>query len=503
MHLRSLNACWVAAFLAVAGYSATIGGSSLADAAKSQDKDGVRALLKQHVDVNASEADGTTALHWAAHWNDLEMVDQLLRAGANVKSANRYGATPLSEAAALGNAALIERLLKAGAGSNTATTEQGETVLMTASRVNNLDAVKVLLAHGASVHAKDEFRGQTALMWAAAEGNPEVIKLLVARGAELNVRSFDRDTTLPRMEAGTPIAPIARGGLTALLFAARQGEVECGRILLEAGADVNQVDSDGNNALILATLNTHYDFAQMLLDHGAAPNVKAKNGRAALYTAVEMHDVDWSPRPAHKESDKTTSLELIQALLAHGADVNAQLTAPAPIAKLAQDGGDRSMAAGATAFMRAARSADVEVMRLLLDHNAEPTLANKDGLNSLMLAAGSGWTDHIKGTEAQAAEAVKLLLDLGFAVNDATDKGETALHGAAHRGADAIVKLLAEHGANVNARNKRGFTALDIAMGKGGPPGGVGTVHDTTAALLKQLGGEPGQEIKLAVKEPE
>ncbi|HUI80896.1 MAG TPA: ankyrin repeat domain-containing protein [Bryobacteraceae bacterium] len=503
MHLRSLNACWVAAWLAAAGYSATIGSSSLADAAKAQDKDGVRALLKLHADVNAAEPDGTTALHWAAHWNDLDLVNDLLRAGANVKTANRYGATPLSEAAQTGSGALIERLLKAGADPNTATTNQGETVLMTASRVNNVDAVKVLLEHGASAHARDEFRGQTALMWAAAEGHPEVVKLLVAHGADLDVRSFDRDTNLPKMEAGTPIAPIARGGLTALLFAARQGETECARLLLDAGADINQVDSDGNNALILATLNTHYDFAQMLLDRGTDPNLAAKNGRAALYTAVEMHDVDWSPRPAHKENDKTTSMDLIHALIAHGANVNAQLKAPAPIAKLAQDGGDRSLAAGATPFMRAARSADVALMRLLLDHNAEPTLANKDGLNALMLAAGSGWNDAIKGNEAQALEAVKLCLSLGLSATDATDKGETALHGAAHRGADTIVKLLAEKGANVNAANKRGFTPLDIAQGKGAPPGAVGTVHETTVALLKQLGGTNGKEIKTPVKPEE
>ena len=186
---------------------------------------------------------------------------------------------------------------------------------MIASRTGNLDAVQVLLEHGADPDARETFRGQTALMWAAAESHTDVIKLLASHGADLNVRSFDRDTTPPKMEAGTPIAPIARGGLSALLFAARQGNLEAARALIEAGADINQCDSDGNNALVLSILNSHYDLAYLLLDKGADPNVAAKNGRAALYTAVEVHDADWSPRPARRESDQHTSMDIIHALL--------------------------------------------------------------------------------------------------------------------------------------------------------------------------------------------
>jgi ankyrin repeat protein len=367
---------------------------------------------------------------------------------------------------------------------------------MIASRTGNVDAVKVLLEHGADPDARETFRGQTALMWAAAEAHTEVIRLLASHGADLNVRSFDRDTTPPKMEAGTPIAPIARGGLSALLFAARQGNIDAARALMEAGADINQCDSDGNNALVLSILNSHFDLVYLLLDKGADPNVAARNGRAALYTAVEVHDADWSPRPARRESDQHNSMDIIHALLEKGAKVNAQLTAPAPIAKLAQDGGDRTLAAGATPFMRAARSADLEVMHLLLDKGADPKLANKDGLNALMLASGIGWTDHIRGTEAEALEAVKLCADLGLDVTKVTDKGETALHGAAGRGADTIVKFLVEKGANASARNKRGFTPLDIADGKGGAPGTVRDKHESTAALIAQLGGTPGQEVK-------
>jgi ankyrin repeat protein len=324
--------------------------------------------------------------------------------------------------------------------------------------------------------------------------------LLATKGADLNLRSYDRDTSMPKMEAGTPSAPIARGGLTALLFAARQGEMETAKALLDAKADINAVDSDGNNALVLAILNTHYDLTKMLIERGADPNITAKNGRTALYSAVEMHDMDWSPRPAHKETDTATSMDIIHALLDHKANVNAQLIAPAPIQKHAQDMGDKTMAAGTTPFTRAARSADVELMHLLLDKGADPKLVGKDNQTALMVAAGVNYNDHIKGTEEEALEAVKLCVSLGLDVNAATDKGETALHGAAKRGADSITKYLVEKGANVNAHNKHGFTPLDYALGKGGYNGALGPVHDASAAILRQAGGEPGQEIKETAK---
>ena len=500
MRIERLMQCSLAAVLSVACYAATNGNTALVDAVKNHDADSVRALLKQHVDVNAPEADGTTALHWAAHWGDLETVDALLHEGANATALNRYGATPLSEAVRIGGAPLIEKLLKAGADPNTFTTAQAETVLMKASREGNVEAVKVLLDHGAEVNAKENFRGQTALMWAAAEGHPDIVSMLAAHGAELDIRSYDRDTSLPKMAAGTPAAPIARGGLTALLFAARQGQIDTTKALLDAKADINALDSDGNNALTLAILNTHYDLAQLLIDRGADPNIAAKNGRTALYSAVEMHDVDWSPRPAHKEIDTHTSMDIIHALLDHKANVNAQLTAPAPIQKHAQDMGDKTMGAGTTPFTRAARSADVELMHLLLDKGADPKLVGKDNQTALIVAAGVGYTDHIKGTEAEALETVKLLLSLGLDVNAGTDKGETPLHGAAHRGSDLIAKYLIDNGANVKARSKRGFTALDLAMGKGGYNGGPGPVHETTAALIRQAGGDNGQEIKETAK---
>jgi len=494
MRTQRLNGLLLAVLLSVNCYAAGPAASALVDAAKNKDKESVRTLLRQRADVNVPEPDGTTALQWAAHWNDLETVDLLLRAGADVRAVNRYGATALSEASSNGSRALVERLLQAGADPNTLVTTQGETVLMTASRVGNADAVKALLDHGAYVDARENSRGQTALMWAAAEGHPAVIKLLLEHGADHKVRSLDRDTASPKLAAGTPAAPIFRGGLTALLFAARQGHTEAVKALLDAGVDINQTDSDGNSALVLSLLNSHYDLAQLMIDVGADPNAASKDGRSPLYTAVEMHDADWSPLPARKVNDALAPIDIIRSLLAKGANTNAQLTEASPIKKVAQDLGDRTLSTGATAFMRAARSADIPLMRLLLDNKADPKLKNKDGLTALMVASGVSWNDKIRGSEAEALETVKLCAELGLDVNAATDKGDTALHGAALRGADSIVKFLVEKGAKLDVKNKQELSPLDIALGRRGPNVAPAEPHESTVALLRQLMGLPAEK---------
>src|SRR5579863_5319792 len=234
-----MKRCWT--ILLISGLSAIGYGASAeaADAAQNRDHEALRALVKQRANVNAPQPDGTTALHWAAHWNDSEAVNLLLRAGADAKASNRYGATPLSEAAALGNAQMIEALLKAGADPKTLTTPDGETVLMTAARAGNLDAVTVLLAHGANVNATENYRGQTALMWAAAERHPEVVKLLLEHGADWKLRSLARETKMPKLSAASSVTPMARGGLTAFLFAAREGDVESAQVMLAAGVDID------------------------------------------------------------------------------------------------------------------------------------------------------------------------------------------------------------------------------------------------------------------------
>jgi ankyrin repeat protein len=460
-------------------------GSSLADAMMNRDAESVRALLKQHVNVNAPQPDGATALHWAAHWNDSETARLLIQAGANVKAASRYGATPLSEASAKGSAALIEALLNAGADPNTLTTEDGETVLMTASRTGNVTAVNALLMRGARVNDTEKFRGQTALMWAAAENHPDVVTLLLKHSADSSIRSLDRPILPGQLRDGNRFAYYPRGGMTALLFAARQGARESAAALIDGGADINEGDPDRTTALTVAIENTHYGLANLLLDRGADPNIADIRGRTPLYEAVTMRTEDVSNLPFRKDTDQTTSLEAVKALLARHADPNAALKAVV-LSTAPQDGEDNTLSVGATPLMRAARGGDVEVMRLLVERGADAKARTRDGTTVLMIAAAMGYRgQHSRVKEPEAFEAVKYCLDLGLDLNTANSRGETALHAAVQMGWDSIVKILLTKGANLDVKNQRGLTPLDLAAGKGGR-GGPGGGHPSTEALLRQ-----------------
>jgi uncharacterized protein len=487
--MKILSSILLLTGLAGVGYSASL---TVADAIQNRDAVSLQALLKQHADANAAQPDGTTALHWAAHWNDSDAVAMLLQAGANAKAVNRYGATPLSEAAALGNAAIIEQLLKAGADPNTRTTADGETVLMTSARAGNVAAVKALLDHGADVNVKEAYRNQTALMWAAAERHAEVVKLLLAHGADWKVQSSFRETKIPKLSTASSISPISRGGLTAFIFAAREGDIETAQVMLDAGVDINQTDVDGTSGLVISIMNKQYTFAKFLLDRGADPNVTDVKGRAALYAALDMRNEDWSALPLRKELDPLPSLDLIKAILAHGANVNAKLTHNLP-GRSGMDYGDAALDEGSTPFMRAARSGDATAMRILLQAGADPKLTTKDGNNALLFAAGIGYRDkQTKGSDNDALEAVKLCMDQGLDINQTNAKSETVLHGAANRGSDVLVKFLVEHGAKLDAKSKLGFTPLDIAMGK--DSFSLPVPHDSTVALLRNLGGPEGHK---------
>ena len=438
----------------------------LADAVQRQDARAVHALLDRHADVNATRADGSTALLWAAHWDDAALVDVLLRAGANVSTANRYGVSPLLEACVNGDAAIIEKLLTAGADPNS-TQPEGETALMTAARTGNVDAVTMLLDHGARVNVKENWRGQSALMWAAAERHPAVVQLLIQRGADVNARSRVFDFTQLMPKQGSVPMNYPRGGFTALLFAAREGDLASGRTLVNAKADVNLADPDGTIPLIEAIINFHFDFAAFLLDHGANPNTQDSKGRSALYAAVDMHTLDTSTRPNVAPYDQLDSVDVVKGLLAHGAKPNLQLTDFIP-PRGPLDVADYTMGAGATPFLRAAKSDDLEVMRLLLEKGADPLLATKAGVTPLMAAAGVGWRDgKSHGAEPDAIEAIKLCLDHGANINAVADKGVTALQGASLRGADTVIAWLMSHGADVNARDKivQTFSAKVSALG--------------------------------------
>jgi ankyrin repeat protein len=472
---------------------AGVADARLSAAVKSGDKAAVQALLQQRVDVNAPEADGTTALHWAVRNDDAALVDQLIRLGANAKAANRYGITPLYLASVNGSGPIIEKLLKAGADANSISSE-GETALMTAAHTGNADAVKVLLAHGADVNAKENWHGETALMWAVAQKHAAVARELLAKGADVNARStankWERQNSAEPREKWLPL-----GGLTALEFAARQGCVDCIPVLVEAGADVNAVDPDGISPLLSAIINGHYDAAEVLLEKGSNPNIADGNGRTPLYSAVDFHTMPASNRPSPKEIDnETSSLDLVKALLAKSADVNAQLKKQQPYRTKLDRGDDTVLTTGTTPLLRAAKAGDVAVMKLLLAKGADAKLTTRNGINPLMAAAGLGTkeedTTGRRKTQTEAIEAVKLCLEAGVDVNAADSRGQTALHGAAFQGFDDVVKFLAEHGAKLDAKDRQGKTPLDSAEGLAGGVGFDGQSsqpHPSTAALIENL----------------
>ena len=452
------------------------------EAAKNQDQASLHSLLRQKADVNAADVDGMTALIWAAHLDDLDSVKLLLAAGANAKAANRYEVTALSEAANSGNGAMIEALVKAGADVN-APFGEGETPLMTASRTGSVDGVKALLAAGAKVNAKDSYRGQTALMWAVAENHPEVAKLLIAAGADVNVRSTLFDFAFRKVAAGGTQAVYSRGGLTALMLAARQGSTECAKVLLDAGADINAAEQDyGFTPLLEAIFNDHYDLAATLVDR------KARLDDGALYLTVEMKNLDYQGnRPRKPVSDKLDELAFMKYLLEHGADANGAMKVKIP-PRASQN--RTIMPDGSTPFLRAARSADLETMRLLIEHKADPNKGSENHTTPI-IAAGAGMGVRFQGgedaPEPQFVEAMKLLVDHGANVNAANDRGDTAMHGAAARGANLLVQYLADHGAKLNVKNKQNRTPWDVAMGVGGVANTGGLAHQSTGDLLKRL----------------
>jgi len=438
---------------------------SIVDAIKAGDTARVRALIDTRVDVNATQPDGTTPLHWAVDRDRPDMVQMLIRAGANVKAANRYGATPLWLASVNGNPKTIAMLLEGGADAGSANAD-GETALMVAARTGKTDAVNLLLARGADPNAKEGWRGQTALMWAAAEGHAAVIDLLVGRGADLKMRS--------------------NAGFTALLFAAREGRIAAVEALLKAGADMNdslpvrrRVPQAANqapappppplevglNAFLLAAANAHYELAARLLDRGTDPNA-APQGYTALHQVswVRKAGVSGSNNPAPQGSGTMDSLTFVRKLVSKGAQLNARVT------KRPSMGVTTLNSIGATPFLLAARTADAPLMKLLAELGADPMLTNEDGSTPLMVAAGLGTNapGEDPGTEPEVLEAVKVALDLGNDLNAVDKNGETAMHGAAYKHVPSVVRYLAEKGAKIevwNRPNGKGWTPLTITEG--------------------------------------
>lgn len=478
--------------LGAVGAGATVSPASpVADAAERHDVATLRSLVNRHANVNAPQPDGTTALLWAVHWNDADAVRLLLRAGADPRAANRFGASPLSEAAGAGNAQLVAALLDAGADAKALSTADGETVLMTAARAGNPEAVRLLLDHGADVNAREHYKGQTALMWAAAERHADVVKLLLAHGADWRVRDFDRETKPPKLSAASSISPIPRGGFAALLFSAREGDIPTATAMLDAGVDINYGDVDSTSPLVVAIMNKRFTFAKFLIDRGADVNIADASGRTALYAITDIRNEDYSALPNRPLDDPMPSLDVVKALLEHGAKTDAALTRPLP-GRSGMDAGDTTLGAGSTPLMRAARAGDHEVMRLLLAKGADPKLTTRDGNDALMLAAGIGYRDkNTHGSEGDALEAVKVAIAAGLDIHAKNKRGETPLHGAAFRGADSIVQFLIGQGADINVVSNQGYTPLDEAMGKS-VVGQLPVPHESTVALLRKAGGKEG-----------
>jgi uncharacterized protein len=477
------------------------GGSELIDAVKRQDVSATRTILGKKADVNASESDGFTALHWAVQRDNLPLVDLLLKAGANAKATTRYNVSPLYLAATNGNAAIIARLLDAGADPN-GTAYEGQTILMTTALSGKADAVRLLLTRGARVDAVEPYKGQTALMWAAAEGNTAAVDVLLEAGARLDAKS--------------------NGGFTPFLFAVRNAHIETAVALLKHGANVNEVAPDGSSALGMATVNAYYELASVLLDHGADPNLPDPR-TSPLHTVAWLRKpgadgaagVGNTPQGTPVPTGRISDLELARKLLEHGANPNARVDWREPA--FGKEGGTarnppnirlgRHLLSynGATPFYVAAKNGDIELMRLLVEFKADPRIPSRAGITPLMVAAGLDyWEGESPGpftgvSEAQRLEAVKYALELGNDINahavfgnytmtgdvdytllyyphniddllelgvgDPRWSGSTALIGAVVSGQPSIVQFLIEHGADVNAKTILGWTPLKVAEG--------------------------------------
>jgi ankyrin repeat protein len=456
----------------------------LVQAAARADIAAVRVLLRERADVNGTDADGSTALHHAVWADDLAMTDELIKAGANVAATNVFRITPIYIATENGNAAIARRLLAAGADVNT-TDSTGDTLLMAAVRAGNRDLVQLLLERGAEVNAAEPDLGHTALMYAVRGDDAGLVSLLLARGAaiEASTRVGAKPAVRPPGAGGgshgvgivrSGVPPQGEqlptpGGMTPLLFAARAGALAAAEALVAAGAKLNTADPNGMTPLMMAITNGQLDVARLLVEKGADVRTADAYGRTPLWAAVEIRNLDVRSGATDNGVDRDAALRFIASLLDLGVDVNARVKEFPPQRRYMLPLGSLEWVdfTGQTAFIRAAQSADVPVMRLLLEKGADPAVTTFNGTTALMAAAGVNWVagQTFSESPARRLEAVKLCVELGADVNALNAMGLAAVHGAANRGSDDIIELLASHGARLDTPDKEGRTPLVWAQG--------------------------------------
>lgn len=470
------------------------GSTDLIDAVRRHDRGSVERLLRQQVDANARQGDGATALHWAIQEEALDLAALLIRAGANVNAANDLGMTPLIVAASNGSSAAIRTLLEAKADPNLAPPGR-ETPLMLAAWTGQVPAVAALLDAGAAIDARETDRRQTALMWAAAQKHSPVVRLLISRGADVSAR------TMVASSGGRPSRD--KAGYSALMFAARSGDVESTRALLDAGAKATDASGDGMSALTLATVRGHVPVALLLLERGADPNANG-TGYTALHwasgsweTAFTTNDIT-TDREGEQEWNalvglKTGKHDLVRALLAHGADPNARI-ATTPLRAGATRSPTLPELTGATPYLLAAMAGDAALMTMLKEAGADASIVTKKKSTALMAAAGLG---RILGEntveEPKLLAAATLALEHGANISSADEYGNTALHYAAYHRLPTLVQLFVDKGAPLEVKNMYGETPLwaaDLVIQWFG--GGTFKIVPTpTGNLLRKLGAKP------------
>jgi len=458
--------------------------------------------------IDPRDVNGSTPLLVAASNGDAAQVRQLLKAGANPNVRNKLDTTPLLEAAFHSNLEMIEALLDAGADPNVSGPD-GQTPLMLVARGTNVVAAKMLLGKGANPRASESQRHQTALMWAAANSQAPMTRLLLEVGADVDAKTAT-DLMTPLVSAEPRAQPRSPGGMTALMFASREGCLDCVAAMVERGASVNLPDPEGVTPLLWAIWNTRFDVAKYLIGHGADVNRWDWWGRTPLYLAVDYVTLPHGGRPDQPALDETLPIDIVRLLLDKGADPNPQLKMTAPLRATGNDRGlDPMLAPGTTPLIRAAKAMDVESMKALLEHGADISLSNSRNMTATLAASGMGSTDAdtrgyftTSDVQDRAIAALDLLFGSGSPAlvnGKAGQFAQVPLHGAAFWGWNRVVEYLLQKGADINLADNRGYTAVDYAMGRAGGNSRGGQridIHKDTADLLMSKGGIAGKPLR-------